>query len=235
VTVASESLRARQPRRLFAVRIALVEDHALLAQSLRLTLATEGADVQAVELSDAAGVLAACLRHRPHVVLLDLDLGLAVGAGDVLIAPLTAAGIRVVVLTGSTDLARLGGCVEAGAVGLIPKTADLDRLIDQVGLAAAGERLLPPQRRLELLSASRTHRAARQQQLAPFESLTERERDVLALLMRGRPVDDIGHELFVTEATVRTHVRGILLKLQVRSQLAAVACACDAGWEHDTG
>jgi DNA-binding NarL/FixJ family response regulator len=136
------------------------------------------------------------------------------------------------VLTGSTDGARLGACLEAGAAAVIAKTVDLDVLVEQVRLAAQGERVMPAQRRLDLLLESRCARALRRRQLAPFESLTERERDVLAELLRGCQVDDIGRQLFVSEATVRTHVRGILLKLDVRSQLAAVARARDAGWVH---
>jgi DNA-binding NarL/FixJ family response regulator len=220
-------------RRLLGVRVGLVEDHALLAQSLLLTLRAEGAAVAVVQVSggaDAGAVLADCLRDRPHVVLLDLSLGEGFVEGDELIAPLVAAGVKVVMLTGSTDQARLGDCVELGAIGVISKAEPLDFLVDQVRRAARGERVLPAQRRLELLLESRRERAARERRLAPFESLTEREREVLAELMRGRQVEEISRDLFVSEATVRTHVRAILQKLNVRSQLAAVARAREVGW-----
>ena len=114
------------------------------------------------------------------MVLLDLDLGGA-GDGSRMIAPLAAAGVRVVVVTGSTDQARLGECLEAGAVGLIEKVEDLDRFVDQVRLAAVGEPFVPAQRRLDLLNACRRQRAARHTQLAPFEELTRRESEVLAI------------------------------------------------------
>lgn len=78
---------------------------------------------------------------------------------------------------------------------------------------------------------SRRERAEREHRLAPFESLTDREREVLGELMRGRQVEEISHDLFVSEATVRTHVRAILQKLAVRSQLAAVARAREVGWQ----
>jgi len=220
-----------ESRRLLGVRLCLVEDHALLAQSLRLSLAAEGADVRAVELTNADAVVEACLQHRPHVVLLDLDLGGAIGDGGALIAPFVAAGARAVVLTGSTDDARLGHCLELGASGVIAKAEPLEFLVEHVRLAARGERVLPAQRRLDLLLESRRERAARDRRLAPFETLTDRECEVLAELMHGRQVDEISRALFVGEATVRTHVRGILLKLDVRSQLAAVARARESGWE----
>jgi DNA-binding NarL/FixJ family response regulator len=232
VTAASETLDLPRRPRLVGVRVALVEDHALLAQSLRLTLSAEGSDVRAVELTRLGEIIEASLQHRPDVVLLDLDLGAAIGDGSVLIAPLVAAGVRVVVLTGSTDEPRLGACLEAGAIGVISKAEDLDFLVDRLRLAVRGEKLLPAQRRFDLLLENRRDRAERTRLLAPFETLTERECDVLAELIQGRQVDEISHVLFVSEATVRTHVRGILLKLDVRSQLAAVARAREAGWTH---
>ncbi|MGH8890743.1 MAG: response regulator transcription factor, partial [Acidothermaceae bacterium] len=76
----------------------------------------------------------------------------------------------------------------------------------------------------------RRDRVAHERQLAPFDALTARERDVLAELIHGRQVNEISRLLFVSEATVRTHVRAILLKLDVTSQLAAVAQATEAGW-----
>jgi DNA-binding NarL/FixJ family response regulator len=218
-------------RRLVGIRIAVVEDHALLAQSLRFTLGAEGADVRVVDLTSPGAVLADCLSQRPAVVLLDLDLGSLAGDGTALIAPLAESGAAVLVLTGSTDSARLGRCFEVGASGVIEKTEELDVLVEQVRRAAAGEHVGSDQRRHDLLVETRHQRETRQKQLAPFDSLTERESDVLAALLRGRQVQQISRDLFVSTATVRTHVRGILQKLDVRSQLAAVAQAREAGWQ----
>jgi len=220
-------------RRLVGIRVGLVEDHTLLAQSLLLTLRSEGAEVEFIEVpghEGAATVVEACLRRRPHVVLLDLSLGEGVVDGDQLIAPLSEAGVKVVMLTGSTDTARLGGCLERGAIGVIAKAEPLDFLVEQVRRAARGERVLTAQRRLELLLETRKERADREQRLAPFQSLTDREQEVLAELMRGRQVEEISRRMFVSAATVRTHVRAILQKLGVRSQLAAVARAREVGW-----
>ncbi len=217
-------------QRLTGVRVAVVEDHALLADSLRISMAAEGADVSIVSLTSPTEVVAACARHRPHVVLLDLDLGREVGDGAAVIPQVVSGGARVVMLTGSTDAARLGSCLERGAVGVIPKAEALEFLIEQVRRAARGERVLTAQQRLNLVLESRRERTLREHRLAPFDSLTDREREVLGELMRGRQVEEISHDLFVTEATVRTHVRAILQKLGVRSQLAAVAHARDVDW-----
>lgn len=138
-------------QRLVGVRIALVEDHVLLAESLRLTLRAEGADVQVIGITAdtspeqaRAAIADGCLRHRPQVVLLDLDLG-ETGDSDELIAPLAKGGARVVILTGSTDHARLGECLERGATGVISKAEPLDFLVEQVRRAAHGERVLTAQ------------------------------------------------------------------------------------------
>jgi DNA-binding NarL/FixJ family response regulator len=233
VTVVAQPFDLGKCGRLAGQRITVVEDHALLAQSLRASLAAEGADVHAVELADVEGIDRAvldCLRRGPHLVLLDLDLG-AAGDGRAMIAPLVAAGSRVVVLTGSSDRARLGECLEAGAIGVVEKTEDLDFLVDQLQRAGAGQPTLSAQHRLDLVNESRRQRAARHRLLARFDALTERESDVLGALLQGRQVEEISRELFVSTATVRTHVRAILQKVEVRSQLAAVARAREAGWE----
>ena len=216
--------------RLHGARVVIIEDHVLLAQSLRLALAAEGANVVVLPLTDGATLVAECMVHKPHVVFLVLDLGESTGPGDALIGPLAQSGVRVVVLTGSTDKSRLGGCLEAGAVGLLEKTTELELLVDNVRLAVTGERMMPAQRRLDLLLESRRVRVQRRAALADFESLTEREAEVLAGLMHGVTVDEIADRLYVSTATVRTHVRAILRKLGVRSQLAAVARARIAGW-----
>lgn len=231
MTGGDDTVRTPPTRRLEGIRLALIEDHVLLAESLRLSLGAEGAHIRAVRLDDVESIIEECRQHQPDVVLLDLDLGPALGDGAALIAPLAQSNMHVLLLTGCVDRARLGSCLEAGAVGVIPKAEKLDALIEQVRLAACGERVLTADRRLELLLESWHERVLRHDQLAPFEALTERERDVLGELMQGRRVDGISRELFLSEATVRTHVRGILLKLGVQSQLAAVVRAREAGWQ----
>jgi two-component system nitrate/nitrite response regulator NarL len=211
-------------------RIVIVEDHALLAQSLLLALRAHGASVQAIDLASTTDVVKACAEFAPQVILLDLDLGETIGDGVDLIGPLSRIGL-VAILSGSTDDARLGSCLEAGAAGLIAKTTPLVELIGLVGRLAAGEDIVSTSRNNALLARLRMQRDERRRELLAFEALTERERDVLAALVQGRQVEEMTRELYVTETTVRTHVRAILRKLNVRSQLAAVAYAHHAGWQ----
>lgn len=230
MTSATHVLHIPVQRRLGGVRIVLVEDHALLVESFRIALTAEGAEVHVPPLSGAEAIIDTCLALHSDLVLLDLSLGEVAGDGRALIEPLVAGGARVVMLTGSTDDAALGDCIARGAVGVIGKNEPLNAVVDRLRLASNGERILPAQRHFDLLTAGRRQRQARSRELGPFDMLTPREADVLDDLMHGRSVDQIASRHYLSTTTVRTHVRGVLVKLGVRSQLAAVARAVEAGW-----
>lgn len=216
-----------------AIGVMVVEDHGLLAQSLRLALTAEGMTVCVPPL-DPVEILAMADREKPHVVLLDLELGPLGGDGSALIEPLSLSGARVIVVTGASDRVRLGGCLESGAHGVLSKQAPLDELVGVVRRAALGDEVLRDADRQKLLAELRTTRAARRQEMAPLESLTPREQHVLGALMEGLTAAEIARSAVVSEATVRTQIRGILTKLGVRSQLAAVSLAQRVHWEPRT-
>lgn len=211
------------------IKVMVVEDHGLLAQSLRLALTAEGMAVSVPSL-DPVEILAMAERERPGVVLLDLDLGPIGGDGSVFIEPLAVNGARVIVVTGQADRVRLGGCLESGAYGVLSKNVPLEGLLAAVRRAATGEELLHDHQRQMLLSDLRQTRAARRQELAPLESLTPREQHVLLALMDGVSATEIATASFVAEATVRSQIRSVLTKLGVNSQLAAVALARRLDW-----
>jgi DNA-binding NarL/FixJ family response regulator len=210
------------------VRVMVVEDHELLAESLRIALSALGMSVTLPDLRPDAILAAATPRH--DVVLLDLDLGDSGLDGSSLVEGLAATGARVVVVSGTEDRHRIAACVRRGAHGYVAKSRPLDELVDAVLAAAAGQPILAEIDRQELLRGLRSFDAARQRELLPFESLTSREGYVLAQLMAGRPAATIAGSSYVSEATVRTQIRAILTKLGVRSQLAAVAEARRIGW-----
>lgn len=212
------------------VRLLIVEDHELLAGTLAFMLRQRGLEVETTTGPDRDTVVAAAGRMAPVLVLLDLELGPALGSGRDLVKPLVEAGARVVMMTGVTDNARLAACVEAGAVGILRKTGAFAELVAAVSRAAAGESLLADHERQELLADLRAHRQAEHDRLAPFAALTAREEEVLAHIMAGETAETIAAGSYVSLATVRTQIRSILLKLGVKSQLAAVVLARDAGW-----
>ena len=219
------------------LKVLIIEDHALFAESLQLALNLEGYDVECLPVSQvggAQGVLAAVGRIRPRIVLLDLDLG-GVGDGVRLITPMVKAGIEVVVVTASSDRARWGECLHWGARKVLSKSQQLNEILATVRRINQGFPVIDREEREALINYGHEQgleRVALQRRLA---LLTPREETVLGELMRGRTVRDISTSSFVSEATVRTQVKAILSKLEVSSQLAAVGLANSAGWQPSRG
>jgi two-component system, NarL family, nitrate/nitrite response regulator NarL len=219
------------------LKVLIIEDHALFAESLELALNLEGYDVEWLPVGEAGGaqgVLAGVARIRPRIVLLDLDLG-GVGDGVRLITPMVKAGIQVVVVTASTDRARWGECLRYGARKVLSKSQQLNEILATVRRINQGFPVMDREERDALINhwhEQGLERVALRRRLA---LLTPREETVLGELMRGRTVRDISASNFVAEATVRTQVKAILAKLEVSSQLAAVGLANSAGWHppHD--
>jgi two-component system nitrate/nitrite response regulator NarL len=213
------------------VTVLIVEDHALLAQTLVIALSAEGCRARVAELISPAMLLREVNSLRPDVVLLDLNLG-ALGDGVALVAPLTQLGARVLVVSGTTDRLRLAESVELGAVGFLSKQAPFEQLLSTVLDVVAQRPVLSTARRCELMAELRSARAARSKSLAPFNTLTPRERAVLAGLAQGQRAENIAAVAVVSEATVRSQIRSVLAKLGVNSQLEAVALVWKVGWLH---
>jgi two-component system nitrate/nitrite response regulator NarL len=219
------------------VRILIIEDHALFAESLELALSLEGYDVRRaphpVAGASMNAMLAAVLRMRPRIVLLDLDLGYY-GDGAPIIAPLAAAGIQVVVVTGSADRPRWGECLRNGARKVLLKTQPLNEILATVRRINQGLPVMDRAEREQLVKLWHDQRCERQLTTDRLQLLTPREQEVLAQLMKGNAVREIANLSVVSEATVRTQVKSILAKLEVSSQLAAVGMAHYAGWRLQT-
>lgn len=209
--------------------VIIVEDHRLIAETLRAGLASAGIDAQLATPAEPAALVAALRGAAPVLVLLDLDLG-EYGDSTAVIAPLAASGIRTLVVSGTTSRERIARAFEAGAFGFHPKSGGFDALVAKASAALRSDHPLDEQLRRDLLAELGRTRAARADTYAPFERLTERERDTLVALSQGMSVQTIAAQWVVSEATVRSHVRGVLAKLEVASQLAAVALALRTGW-----
>ncbi len=222
------------PRGVPSTRITVVDDHELFAESLRTALALEGHDVDLVPVQELAPdrLLAEIRRRRPQLVLLDLGLG---GARDGLrlIGPLRADGVAVVVVTATVERARLGEAVQRGAQAVVPKSASLNEVLTSIRLAATGRPAMTREEREELLRQARLHHSQMRDAHARLDSLSRREAEVLSALIRGLTAAEIAREAVVSEATVRTQIKAILRKLDVSSQLAAVALALRARWPAD--
>ncbi len=211
-------------------RVVIVDDHELLSQSLEFALVAAGMNVtRCTELADEH-IVAAIDTIAPDVLLLDLFLDGDRGSSLHLVPPLATRGVQVAILTASRNEVLLAECVEAGAIGIIPKSEPFDRLVAAVRQIATTGTLLSSAQREEWLGSLRRHRAHEQRRLEPFERLTSSEAKVLEALMAGQSAKQIAADRFVSLTTVRTQIRTLLLKLGVSSQLAAVALAISVGW-----
>lgn len=216
-----------------AVRVAIVDDHHLFAESLEISLARDHYDARRIPLPDEgatpAQLVAAIGRFHPDVVLLDLDLGPS-GDGRRVIEPIRRAGAAVLVITATTDRATWGECLELGATAVLLKSSSLEDVRAAVRRSISGVPVLSDDERESLMR--HRHRQLHDQQMfnERLDRLTAREREILGHLLKGRTVYEIATHRTVSEATVRTQVRSILSKLEVSSQIAAVGLAHQAGW-----
>jgi len=211
--------------------IVIVDDHRMLAQSLGYALGALGFATEVPDLADAETLIAAIAAVDPSLVLLDLDLGGSLGDATILIEPLVASRTsHVLVLSGTSDRDRFAAALEAGAIGFVEKGQPFDVLLQTTLRAARGEQVTPPDERHAMLGALRRRRETERRRLEPFARLTSRESEVLVELARGTCVTKIAEQWFVAVPTVRAQVRSVLAKLDVSSQLEAVALAVRSGW-----
>ncbi|MCZ7525578.1 MAG: response regulator transcription factor [Acidimicrobiia bacterium] len=215
------------------IRVAVVEDHDLFAQALEFALRRMEMDVSLVPATSQEEILAAVARTRPSVVLLDLRLGEGFGSSLPLVGPIRDLGSDVVILTGVTDRAELAECLEAGAAGVVSKAEHFETLVEDVDRLVHGRSILPAHERASMLEELRCARAEARARIEPFERLTVREREVLQDLCDGLSAEAISEAAYVSITTIRSHIRSVLQKLGVGSQLAAVAMARRADWSHD--
>ncbi len=212
------------------LRVVLVDDHRLLAQSLALALGLEGVSCTVPELTDRDSLLREVLADPPELVLLDLDLGGAIGDGSGLVTAFVEAGCRVLVVSASTDDDQVCRALERGAVGVVRKDVPFTALLETALAATRGEEVMAPVVRRQMLEEARVRRTSRAEALVAFDRLSAREGEVLRWLANGHSVSAIATAWVVSETTVRSQVRAILSKLGVTSQLQAVAAANRLQW-----
>jgi DNA-binding NarL/FixJ family response regulator len=211
------------------VRVAVVDDQALVRAGFRMLLETED-DIEVVgEAEDGDRAVDLCLRTRPDVVLMDVRMPVldGVGATERLLSLAGERPPRVLILT-TFDLDEyVYAALRAGASGFLLKDTPPEDLIHAIRVVAAGEALLAPSVTRRLIASFVAQRPAGAPE--PIEGLTERELDVLRLMARGLSNAEIATALFLGETTVKTHVGRVLSKLDVRDRVQAVVRAYESG------
>jgi len=202
-----------------AIRVLLADDHPVVREGLRGMLDAEP-DIEVVgEAASGPEAVVLAGRLRPDVILMDLRMP----GGDGVEAIGQLAGTTVVVLTTYDSDADILRAVEAGAAGYLLKDTPRSVLLDKVRAAARGETVLAPAVAGRLLGRMRAEPAAK------TEQLSARETEVLALVARGLTNAEIGKKLYVSEATVKTHLLRACAKLGVSGRTAAVTKAIEIG------
>ena len=203
------------------IRVVVVDDHPMVRTGLRVFL-SESADVAVVgELSDGDNALGLVERESPDVVLMDLSMPGMDGIAATRAITATHPEVKVVVLTTFVDQERVLEAVDAGAVGYLLKDTDPDELVRCIRAAARGESPFSP-RAAQALIADRADRSSRGN---PAATLTDRERDVLRLVVRGLSNKEIARGLGISEKTVKAHLGATFQRIGVRDRTQAALWA----------
>jgi DNA-binding NarL/FixJ family response regulator len=204
------------------IRVLLVDDHAVVRRGLRGFLELLD-DLEVVgEAGNGREGVEAARRLEPDVVVMDLLMPEMDGIEATAEIKRTQPGVEVVALTSFIEEAKVTAALEAGATGYLLKDAEADEVADAIRAAHAGEVRLDPQVARLLAERLRARPAAEEP-----EPLTDREREVLALVAHGRSNKEIAVDLGITERTARTHVSNILGKLGLASRTQAALWAVD--------
>lgn len=211
------------------IRVLIADDQSLVRTGFRLILDLEP-DMEVVgEAADGAECVRLARRHDPDVVLMDVRMPVLDGIQATAALTDTGSRARVLVLT-TFDLDEyVFAALRAGAAGFLLKDAPREQLISAIRQVVDGDALLAPsvtRRLIERFVRQHPPGAAG----TPFDLLSAREREVLALVARGRTNSEIAHELFLGEATVKTHIARMLAKLGVRDRVQAIVLAYESGY-----
>lgn len=219
------------------IRVLLVDDHAVMRSGFRMILEA-GGDVTVVgEAATGAEAVQQAILLQPDVICMDVqmpDMDGLEATRRIVADPAVASAVLIVTTFDRDDY--LFAALEAGASGFLLKNAGADELVSAVRVVAGGDALLAPEVTRRVIArfaattavpspAPVTDGAPLMTAAGVLVELTEREREVLRLLAQARSNAEIAAELFIGEATVKTHVSNLLAKLAVRDRVAAVVFA----------
>ena len=208
------------------VRVLLVDDHTVVRRGLRLVFELEE-DLEVVgEAADGREALERVAELRPDVVVMDLLMPVMNGVEATRAIRAAHPDVEVVALTSVLEDRMVVDAVEAGAAGYLLKETRPDDLFEAVRAAARGEVRLDPRAQARLMRELRRPAPAE----PVFDTLTEREREVLQQLAHGATNKAIARALGVGEATVKSHVSAVLAKLGLKSRTQAALHALREGW-----
>jgi DNA-binding NarL/FixJ family response regulator len=211
------------------IRVVIVDDHELFLGGLRMLLDLED-DIEVVgEAEDGRAAAALVAATVPDVVLMDVRMPKRSGIEACQAIKDLTPNTRIIMLTTSDEEADLYEALKNGASGYLLKDSAIDEVANAVRLAGEGHSLISPSMATKLLDEFKQLWRADWAEV-PAPRLTERELEVLRLVAQGLNNREIGRQLFITENTVKNHVRNMLEKLHLHSRLEAVMYAIGERW-----
>ncbi len=199
------------------IRVLIADDHVTVLEGLAAIIGRQ-TDMEVVaEAANGREAIELWQQYRPDIILLDLRMPILDGVGAIGEIRRQQASARIIVLTTFDSDNEIARAIKAGAKGYLLKDARREELLDCIRKVNSGETSVP------------TALAAKLAESMSSESLTGREQDVLNLLALGKSNKEIGSQLFITETTVKSHLRSIFTKLNVLSRTEAIATASRRG------
>ena len=208
------------------IRVMIVDDHALFRRGLQMVLeAEEGIEVVG-EAGDGQEAIQKAEEAMPDVVLMDVRMPKRSGIEATTALKEVLPNVKILMLTISDEEADLYEAIKAGASGYLLKEISIEEVANAVRAVEAGQSLISPSMASKLLTEFATMvKKTDDRQPLPAPRLTERELQVLKLVAQGFNNRDIAKDLFISENTVKNHVRNILEKLHLHSRMEAVVYA----------
>jgi DNA-binding NarL/FixJ family response regulator len=206
------------------IRVAVVDDQELFRRGLTMLLGVED-DIEVVgEAGDGVAATELAASAVPDVILMDVRMPKRSGIEACVAIKEVAPTARIIMLTVSDEEADLYDAVKNGASGYLLKDSSIDEVAQAIRVVADGQSLISPSMAIKLLDEFKQMSRSDRQQV-PTPRLTERELEVLKLVAQGLNNREIAKRLFISENTVKNHVRNILEKLQLHSRMEAVMYA----------
>lgn len=207
------------------MRVLIADDHALFRDGLRSLLEARGVEVVG-EARNGREAIELARRYRPDIVLMDLTMPEVDGLTATRLVSTELPDVRVVILTASDDEADLFEAVKSGAQGYLLKNLEADEFFQALEAVMAGEPVLTPRLARRLLQELAQRPAAQEQAAA----LTDRERQILELLVQGITSNrELAERLFISENTVKYHLKNIMAKLHLENRAQVIAYALRTG------
>jgi DNA-binding NarL/FixJ family response regulator len=199
------------------IRVLVADDHVTVLEGLAAIIRRQKDMVVVAQAANGRDAVTLWMEHRPDIALIDLRMPVLDGCGAIEEIRRVAPSARIIVLTTFDTDSDIAEVIKAGAKGYLLKDAPRDELLTAIRKVHVGETSIPPALVAKLAASITT------------ESLTGREREVLSLLARGKSNKEIGTNLYISETTVKSHLRSIFTKLNVLSRTEAIAAATRRG------